>query len=355
MTQNSKRPSHLTETYIKKIKKPGVYSDGRDAYGLRLRVTEEKDGRLNKHFEQRMRMNGKEIKVPVGPHPLVSLAEARDKAFDNAKLAYDNIDPRTVSKLTVRTSSQFETTAEIMVKDWDKRNLQNEGTSLFSNLSERLIEDSLQSVRHILSKEGEKAKSVIIEGTHDRVVLLQIFDPDSVLMKMRKRINKADMTVFQFGAEWDQRVRTMKNREHGGNNSYKSCKMDFNENDPPHAVCTLYLSPLELVYYLENYTKHQALMQKGGDDGLLTVFTSARKGTIPIGSNLRFIFHRFSGGSLHVLGDNNVPDHIRPVRLYEESLLMLSNTRSNSLWTLEGDYGGVLLLKRNLSNLSTIH
>ena len=91
-TKNKK--GELTDRFMKTVKKAGVYGDGKRGKGLQGRVTELSNGELSKRFQQRVRVNGKQINVPIGPYPIVTLAEAREEALENARLAREGIDPR---------------------------------------------------------------------------------------------------------------------------------------------------------------------------------------------------------------------------------------------------------------------
>ena len=94
MATNKNKPKRLTDRFISTVKEPDVYGDGHRGNGLQLRVTELADGELSKLFQQRVRVNGRQINVPIGPYPIVSLKEARNIAVANAKLARKGIDPR---------------------------------------------------------------------------------------------------------------------------------------------------------------------------------------------------------------------------------------------------------------------
>ena len=68
--------------------KPGYYCDGN---GLYLRV----DRSGARRWEQRLRIQGRNRTLGLGGYQLVSLAEAREKAFMNRKIARSGGDPRT--------------------------------------------------------------------------------------------------------------------------------------------------------------------------------------------------------------------------------------------------------------------
>ena len=68
-------------------KRVGRHADGN---GLYLLV----DPAGNKRWVQRLTIYGRSTDLGLGPYPLVSLAEAREKAFANRKLAFEGGDPR---------------------------------------------------------------------------------------------------------------------------------------------------------------------------------------------------------------------------------------------------------------------
>nr|WP_321507837.1 tyrosine-type recombinase/integrase [uncultured Celeribacter sp.] len=78
----------LSATFVKNIKKPGVYSD-KSGLGLRLRV--KPDGR--KHWLQRYTRNGKTREAGLGSYPVVTLKMARETALENHRLLHVGKDP----------------------------------------------------------------------------------------------------------------------------------------------------------------------------------------------------------------------------------------------------------------------
>lgn len=87
VTQNGRRPQKaLTVLMVKTASRPGKYFDGN---GLYLRV--EQNG--TKFWVQRIVILGKRRELGLGSVSLVSLAEAREKALVNRKLAREGGDP----------------------------------------------------------------------------------------------------------------------------------------------------------------------------------------------------------------------------------------------------------------------
>lgn len=88
------RPKTLSAAFVKTVKEPGRYGDGRGGYGLSLLVKDASTGRLSKSWAQRLRIDGKPANVGLGAYPVVSLAEARAKALENRRAVEQGRDPR---------------------------------------------------------------------------------------------------------------------------------------------------------------------------------------------------------------------------------------------------------------------
>ena len=83
-----RRPHNALSAAFVRSAKPGYYCDGN---GLYLRV----DRSGARRWEQRLRIQGRNRTLGLGGYQLVSLAEAREKAFVNRKIARSGGDPRT--------------------------------------------------------------------------------------------------------------------------------------------------------------------------------------------------------------------------------------------------------------------
>ena len=79
----SARKGTLTARFVATVTQPGRYGDGRGGHGLRLVVTPTGA----RCWIQRLVIRGKRCQLGLGGYPLVTLAEARNKAFENHKLA----------------------------------------------------------------------------------------------------------------------------------------------------------------------------------------------------------------------------------------------------------------------------
>lgn len=88
------KPQTLTAAFVRTISKPGRYGDGRGSFGLFLRVWPTANGRIGKNWAQRLHINGKYTHLGLGPAALLSLAEAREKAKQNARAILSGVDPR---------------------------------------------------------------------------------------------------------------------------------------------------------------------------------------------------------------------------------------------------------------------
>ena len=81
----------MTATFVRTVNRPGVYGD---QHGLRLRVYESRKHKsISKHWIWRGTVNGVRRDVSLGAFPYVSLAEARQKAFEHRKISWAGGDP----------------------------------------------------------------------------------------------------------------------------------------------------------------------------------------------------------------------------------------------------------------------
>ena len=88
-----KRPKRLSATFVRLVKEPGRYGDGFGSHGLSLLVREGSSG-LRKTWAQRLRIGGRPVNVGLGSYPIVTLAEAREAALENARAVHRGEDPR---------------------------------------------------------------------------------------------------------------------------------------------------------------------------------------------------------------------------------------------------------------------
>ena len=103
-----KRPARLSASFVRATQIPGRYGDGRGGFGLSLLVKDSLSvpGRRSKSWSQRLRIDGKPFNIGLGAYPIVTLAEAREIALENARAVRRGHDPRSARKNTVPTFAQ---------------------------------------------------------------------------------------------------------------------------------------------------------------------------------------------------------------------------------------------------------
>lgn len=103
----------LTSLAIKSLG-PGKYFDG-TGHGLYLRV----DANGAKFWIQRILIHGKRREMGLGPYPLISLAEAREAATKNKKLAYLGGDPMAERRKSKRSITFTEAVEQYLASKLD--------------------------------------------------------------------------------------------------------------------------------------------------------------------------------------------------------------------------------------------
>ena len=96
----------LTPGFVKKVKQTGSYGDGHGGYGLTLLVRPRADGGVRRSWSQRIRIGGRVTNIGLGSYPVVSLAEARRKAFKNRRAVEQGVDPRGVGVPTFAEAAE---------------------------------------------------------------------------------------------------------------------------------------------------------------------------------------------------------------------------------------------------------
>lgn len=108
----------LTHSFVKTIAREGRYGDGRGGRGLSLLVKRTANGRWSKTWSQRLRINGKLTSVGLGPFPIVTLAEAREKVLDNALRVAHGTDIRKPRPTTPTLAAAFEAVIAARAPSW---------------------------------------------------------------------------------------------------------------------------------------------------------------------------------------------------------------------------------------------
>ena len=75
----------LTETFIRSINEPCKHGDGHGGHGLTIVVRYRAGGGLRRFWRQNFTNDGRKRSTGLGGYPLITLKEARYKAFDNAR------------------------------------------------------------------------------------------------------------------------------------------------------------------------------------------------------------------------------------------------------------------------------
>ena len=94
------RQKRLTESFVRRVRRPGVYGDGRGGHGLQLRVYQTSAGHLTRRWRQQLRIKGRVTQVGLGWWPAGSLADARIAALHNAVAVSRGEDPRNPTEAT---------------------------------------------------------------------------------------------------------------------------------------------------------------------------------------------------------------------------------------------------------------
>jgi hypothetical protein len=100
------RFNRLSAAFVRQVVDPSKYFDG---HGLILKV--HRNG--SRQWLQRISIRGKRTELGLGSPPLVTLAEAREKAFDNRRIARNGGDPL-MTKRQAAAIPTFEEAARIV-------------------------------------------------------------------------------------------------------------------------------------------------------------------------------------------------------------------------------------------------
>ncbi len=98
--------SSLTPAFVRNVSRAGRYCDGQGLY-LDVRTTG------SRGWVQRLTIRGRRTELGLGGFPLVSLKEAREKAFANRKLAREGGDPLSEKRRAESTPTFAEATRQV--------------------------------------------------------------------------------------------------------------------------------------------------------------------------------------------------------------------------------------------------
>ena len=113
-----KRPNRLSATFVNRISRPGRYGDGRGGFGLSLLVKPKRAGGLSKTWSQRVILSGRALNIGLGAYPVVSLAEARERALRNRRAIAKGEDPRRKPRFVPTFEEALEETIRIQSQAW---------------------------------------------------------------------------------------------------------------------------------------------------------------------------------------------------------------------------------------------
>ena len=114
-----KRPNMLSATFVRTVKTPGRYGDGRGGLGLSLLVRTAARGHTTKCWTQSVRIDRRPTSIGLGRYPVVTLALARERALENARAVAQGRDPRRRAARGVPTFAEAcETVIAIHAPKW---------------------------------------------------------------------------------------------------------------------------------------------------------------------------------------------------------------------------------------------
>ena len=108
----------LSATFVKTVKQPGRYGDGRGSFGLSLLVKQGSTGRVSKSWTQRVLIAGKYTSLGLGSYPRTTLAEARERALANRRELDQGKDPRKPEAIMPTFASALDSVIAIHAPNW---------------------------------------------------------------------------------------------------------------------------------------------------------------------------------------------------------------------------------------------
>ena len=170
-----KRPRTLSAAFCRSIKEPGRYGDGRGGHGLSLLVKESSTGRPSKSWAQRLRIDGEPGNIGLGSYPVVTLAEAREKALTNRRSIEHGQDPRTKVSTAPTFSQAVETVIDLHQANWKNPRVAGQWRASMKE--------------YALPKLGRKTVAAITTSDIMAVLVPIWSDKRQTAMKIRRRIS----------------------------------------------------------------------------------------------------------------------------------------------------------------------
>ena len=124
----------LTAAFVRSCTEPGRHTDGPGGHGLSLLCKARKSGGWARSWSQRIRVDGRWTSIGLGSAAVVTLAEARAAALENARKVRQGDDPRAAGEARVPTFAEAaEQVIQLHAPNWRKG----------PNSSERIWRNSL--------------------------------------------------------------------------------------------------------------------------------------------------------------------------------------------------------------------
>ncbi len=141
------RPLMLSATFVRTVKVPGRYGDGRGGLGLGLLVRPATRGGLNKCWTQSVRIGGRPTSLGLGRYPVITLGMARERALENAREIALGNDPRRTAKSVPTFAEALETVIAIHAANWkDRKGSEHQwratlGTYAFPRIGDKTVDE----------------------------------------------------------------------------------------------------------------------------------------------------------------------------------------------------------------------
>lgn len=128
----------LTEAGVGRIRPNGKRAEYADSAAPGLRLVVQPGG--GKSWAARLRVNGRQIKITIGPYPAVTLSEARKKALGAAQCVQRGEDPRQVE------AEAKANTVEQVVKEWIRRDQKERGRKSWYEIEQLFARDVISRI-----------------------------------------------------------------------------------------------------------------------------------------------------------------------------------------------------------------
>ena len=205
---------------------------------------------------------------------------------------------------------------------------------MITNYHNNLLREALEAVRGILALEGPVTDGIIVEGTFERTTLIKPVPTGHDASELKDGVQKV-------GDTWYDRIRKARRDTQTRTDPWFPRSCYFHEGDDAHIAYNLYLSPFEVVYWLEHAAANQDFQWTVSANSLRLV--SDGPGAIPIGAELA----EDGFGKLYMVGSESYdgrPVHPLTIGLSLESRSLLDSQPKGN-WILKASYGKVIIIE----------